>query len=128
MRDYSNMMYHGLLDWRLALDMARVAAGQNIIDLNSDWMSFPNPWQGPLTTSVPMTMAKLHYNSPEAFGRLRGYVNSDLKRIWIEVHPLWQDEHPEYQEALHDAQARYPRYEAGRLNPFRALRRPSDYV
>ena len=37
LRDYNNMPYHGLLDWRLALDMAHIASGVGPVDLVSDW-------------------------------------------------------------------------------------------
>lgn len=37
LRDFYNMPYHGLLDWRLGLDMARVATTGLVPDLVSKW-------------------------------------------------------------------------------------------
>jgi hypothetical protein len=46
LRDFGNLPYHGLLDWRLALDMARIATSPNAsIDLASDWNGATNPWK-----------------------------------------------------------------------------------
>lgn len=128
MRDYGNMSYHSLLDWRLALDMARLATGILTIDLTSNWGTFNNPWQHTLSTAIPMTLRKIGYTKIVAFGSLRGYVHNSRPRIWLEVHPLWQENHPHYQQACMAAYAQYPNYEISMLNPFRALRRPSDYV
>jgi len=44
LRDFANLAYHGLLDWRLALDMARLAAdAKATIDLVSPWPGVENP-------------------------------------------------------------------------------------
>lgn len=128
LRDYGNMSYHGLLDWRLALDMARLATNAGEIDLITDWGTRSNPWQQTVTNSIPLTMEKLGYHSPTPFGNLRGYVHINQPKLWIEVHPLWQENHAEYQRAWAEALAQHPDYQIQRLNPFRALRRPSDYV
>ena len=41
MRDYSNLAYHSILDWRLALDLARLALNPKaVIDFT------PSYWQG----------------------------------------------------------------------------------
>ena len=128
MRDYGNMSYHGLLDWRLALDMARITMGIMIIDLTSKWGVFDNPWQHTLTTAIPMTLRKIGYTKIVTFGRLRGYVHNDRPRIWLEVHPLWQENHVDYKQARMEAHTQYSNYDISMLNPFRALRRPSDYV
>lgn len=128
MRDYGNMMYHGLLDWRLALDMAQIAAGKTTVNMITQGNGFVNSWQGSIAASVSSTMEKLRYRPPESFEKLRGYVNDQRQQIWIEVHPLWQEDHPEYQLSLSVAKKRYQGYKVGMLNPFRVLRRPSDYV
>ena len=64
------------------------------------------------------------------FGELRGYVKrgGTVKKIWIECHPLWTTEHLSYCAAVDDAKRQYPRYHVERMNPFKALRRPADYV
>lgn len=48
LRDFHNAPYHGLLDWRLALDMARLATADTAkVDLASSWGGLPilgRPW------------------------------------------------------------------------------------
>jgi len=134
LRDFQNLPYHGLLDWRLALDMVRlVTSPATIIDLTTSWGNLMNPWRY-LTTGlnarVPTTMKKLFYSDPVQFGKLRGFIHQNTKRkeIRIERHPLWQADHPDWLEAKDYAEAKYPGYTIDSLNPFVALRRPSDYA
>ena len=133
LRDFHNLPYHGLLDWRLALDMARLAASSTaIIDLDSPWGKYENPWKVLLqgdNAPVPATMHRLGYDL-ENFGELRGYVKRGrtVKKIWIECHPLWTKDHPSYYAAVEDANRRYPGYSVEPMNPFIALRRPAEYV
>ena len=133
LRDFYNLPYHGLLDWRLALDMARLAESSTAtIDLNSPWEGRENPWQHLRrgdNAPVPATMQRLGYEETD-FADLRGYVKQTRaqKRILIECHPLWTKEHPSYCAAEKDANQLYPRYHVDPMNPFRALRRPADYV
>jgi hypothetical protein len=37
LRDFHNLPYHGLLDWRMALDMARIATAGAMADLTTNW-------------------------------------------------------------------------------------------
>ena len=135
LRDFYNLPYHGLLDWRLALDMARLATVSTAtVDLVSPWGKHDNPWRTLLqgtNAPVPATMQRLGYGQPINFAGLQGYVHSSRQQILIERHPLWTDDHPVYCEALKEAQQQYPKYPHDSirpLNPFRALRRPADYV
>ena len=114
LRDFHNLPYHGLLDWRLALDMARLATSSTaIIDLVSPWGQSKNPWcvllQGD-NAPVPATMHRLGYGL-ENFGELRGYVKQGgrVKKIWIECHPLWTKDHPSYKAAVEAAIKQNPR-------------------
>ena len=133
LRDFHNLPYHGLLDWRLALDMARLAASSTVtIDLVSQWSKEENPWKVLLqgdNAPVPATMHRLGYGL-ENFGELRGYVKrgGTVKKIWIECHPLWTKDHPSYIAAAEEAESDNPGYEVDMMNPFKALRRPADYV
>lgn len=132
LRDFYNLPYHGLLDWRLALDMARLAASPNAtVDLITPWGSMPNPWStltsGP-NASVPAIMQRLGYEGPKPFGTLQGFFHKTKGIVAIQRHPLWNDQHPEWQRAVQAAQAQYPSARIERMNPFRALRRPADYV
>jgi DEAD/DEAH box helicase domain-containing protein len=136
LRDYQNLAYHGLLDWRLALDMAQlVLSASSTIDLNSPWGSIPNPWselyQG-MNAPIPATLQRLGYGLPTQFGTLTGYVHQNQNRqtILILRHPLWQDNHPEWiaSEAIAKAQTPYCDYEVKPANPFLIVRRPGDYA
>lgn len=134
LRDFFNLPYHGLLDWRMALDMARVTlSSSSVIDLISPWGTYSNPWSTLLQASnspVVATMQRLGYGQPIMFGNLRGYLHKNQRRkeILIECHPLWKNDHPEYLNTVSDALTRYPGHLVKVMNPFRLLRRPADYV
>ena len=135
LRDFYNLPYHGLLDWRLALDMARLAdSSAATIDLDSRWGENENPWSVLLQTDndpVPAIMKRIGYGQRTQFAGLHGYVHrsSDRRKILIERHPLWTDEHPIYREAYAVAHQEHPYCSSIQpMNPFRALRRPADYV
>lgn len=128
MRDYSNLPYHGLLDWRLALDMVRLASGTSEVDLVSSWSDVSNPWQFSLAKSIPMTLGKLGYREGEVFYGLRSFVHDNYRKLLIETHPLWQIEHPRLMSARIQAFELYEDYQVSSMNPFRVLRRPADYV
>jgi hypothetical protein len=134
LRDFHNLPYHGLLDWRLALDMVRIAhAPTATIDLVSPVGAASNTW-APLVSAanapIPATMKRLGYGDPVQFANLSGYMkqNPRNKAITIVCHPLWQDDHPDWLAARADAKAKYPDYKVKPMNPFRLLRRPAEYV
>jgi DEAD/DEAH box helicase domain-containing protein len=132
LRDYQNLVYHGLLDWRLALDMARLVSNPtSIVDLSSPWSShFANPWLSLVQNAVPATLQRLGYGSATLFKTLTGYVNQNRKRqiILILRHPLWRDDHPEWIAACIEAKIQYPNHEVKEANPFMVLRRPGGYA
>jgi hypothetical protein len=132
LRDFHNLPYHGLLDWRLALDMVRIALSPAAaIDLSSPWDTSPNPWAATVsapTASVPTTMARLGYSNLVSFASLSGYVHQGRRTAAIACHPLWQTHHPDWLAARAAAQAQYPGYTVKQMNPFRLLRRPAEYV
>jgi len=134
LRDYRNLAYHGLLDWRLALDMARLVKDPSAtIDLHSNWGNFPNPWQSLVTGAISGVFQRLGYGAPVQFGSLTGFVktsrnNNEHRVIRIMRHPLWQNSHPEWQRAVEITREQYPNYTIEVANPLIALRRPGDYV
>jgi DEAD/DEAH box helicase domain-containing protein len=134
LRDFGNLAYHGLLDWRLALDMARLATDPTaLVDLDSPWPGRENPWRRLCVrpqAPVPATLARLHFGPPVQCGELRGYVHQGPhRRILIEWHPLWQDDHPVWQAARAAARRQFPDHgEPEVFNPFHLLRRPADYL
>lgn len=134
LRDYQNLAYHGLLDWRLALDMARlVLSHSSVIDIKSPWGNLANPWVSLYQANnspISNTLQNLGYDLPTQFATLTGYVHRNKKRqtILILRHPLWQDDHPEWLKAVENAENQYPGYKVNPGNPFMILRRPGDYV
>jgi DEAD/DEAH box helicase domain-containing protein len=132
LRDFANLAYHGLLDWRLALDMARIATSHlNGVDLFSDWHGSPNPWRNLLEgmkAPVPAVLEQLGYEEPASLGALRIYRCSHRQKLLIECHPLWQEDHPLYRNTYLAAQKAFPTYEIRPVNPFMVLRRPADYI
>jgi len=101
LRDYSNMAYHSLLDWRLALDMAHLAAGDRLVDLSSYWTGIAEQLVDGFCEDFGWERAQ--------FGTLPGGVKWD--RAMIVTHPLWEHNRPGYrveqlQEAIADAEAR----------------------
>jgi hypothetical protein len=131
LRDYQNLAYHSLLDWRLALDMARlVSNASSVVDLNSSWGNFQNPWLNLVQSPIPATLQRLGYGSPVQFGTLTGYVQQNRQRRTIRIlrHPLWNDHHPEWIAAVADAQVQHPAYQVEPANPFMVMRRPGDCV
>jgi Lhr-like helicase len=133
LRDYQNLAYHGLLDWRLALDMARLVSDASaVVDLQTPWGNVHNPWtrliQG-TNAPIPAALQRLGYG-PVQFGTLSGYVHQNPTRntILLVRHPLWQDDHPDWIAATGVAQAQYPSYQLVPANPFMILRRPGDYA
>lgn len=120
LREYNNMPYHALLDWRLALDMARLAAGFGSLDFE------PQLWAN-VSQSVGKTLHSFGYAAePTQFGDLYGYTNPNRNRVLLLVHPLWTRQHPRYCEAKKVAEA--AGLSAEPINPFMALRRPGEYA
>ena len=78
LKDYGNMAYHGLLDWRLALDMARLAGGKEI--------ALANYWDGVAENLVDQFCRDFHWN-PVQFGPLPGAEVDGM--ALIATHPLW---------------------------------------
>jgi len=102
-----------------------------MVDLFSDWNGRPNPWrnliEGP-KAAVPAILEQLGYDKPTLLGALRVYKCSSRQKLLIECHPLWQENHPEYENTYLAAQRSFPTYIIQPMNPFIALRRPADYV
>jgi DEAD/DEAH box helicase domain-containing protein len=80
LKDYNNMAYHGLLDWRLALDMARLASGQQI--------GLSEHWDG-IAESLIDRFSKDFGWAATRFGGLPGAVGREESTALIAVHPLW---------------------------------------
>jgi hypothetical protein len=81
-RDFSNLSFHNILDWRLGLDLARLA-----LDPTSPIDLSVNYWQ-----ALAAIAAAAYFNAqplwqPTTFGSLPGARRGN--RAQIIVHPLW---------------------------------------
>jgi DEAD/DEAH box helicase domain-containing protein len=133
LRDFYNMPYHGLLDWRLGLDMARLAATGAVPDLASPWGTLQNPWAR-LVDLLSSILRRLEYDvdTPRTFGSLPAFVRPHKKpdqvRVLLVSHPLWTAEHLTYQQAVTDARQDFPKARIKPIHPFLAIRRPAEYA
>lgn len=132
LRDFYNMQYHGLLDWRLALDMARIAQDQTTeCDLAGPPVgSYGSIWS-PLTDGenapVRKTLTQLGYRLIEQDG-LPVFISHDRNRALITCHPLWTEDNPHYQNTAARIREMYPSLSIAALNLFIAMRRPAEYL
>jgi DEAD/DEAH box helicase domain-containing protein len=133
-RDYSNMMFHPLLDWRLALDMARLAHDSNTpIDLSTDWRiggtTFPNPWRRLFEGAhnpVQMLLQQIGFTPEGNCNGLPAYQSGN--RVLLLRHPLWNDEHPDWKQGLQEATSQFTGRQIAAANPFRVLRQTVKYL
>ena len=129
LRDFYNLPYHGLLDWRLAGDMARVALDSNaIVDLKSPWESNDNPWRRlceGINAPIPSILMNLGYTRAKVIDGLDVYAHRSLKRIGILRHPLWTNGHHVYRAVKGEAERLYADWEIHALNPFDIIRHPA---
>jgi len=132
LRDYHNLAYSGLLDWRLALDMARLALDAAAVpDLSTPWTGTPNPWARLVDSDrapVAAALMRLGYEAPVRVGGLSAYKHRAQDAVRIVRHPLWEDGHPAWRDAFAAARKRYPNDSIEAADPFMVLRRPSDFV
>ena len=82
MRDYSNLAYHSILDWRLGLDMARLA-----LDAAAPIDFSPDYWTG----VADLAIQRMHDALPgSSLLNLAGLPAVGLgRRAIIAAHPLW---------------------------------------
>lgn len=85
LRDFSNLAYHNILDWRLGLDLARLA-----LDLGSP-IDFAVPyWQGLDALAAAPYIAALPGWQHVTFGGLQAGRRGN--EVEIITHPLWDTE------------------------------------
>ena len=132
LRDFYNMQYHGLLDWRLAIDMALIARDSSSqCDISSPiTKSCDNQWL-PLVDGedTPITRIMTQFG----YQRLKHleapvFVSSNRKRALVACHPLWTENHSIYQIVSQQVKNLYPDFSVERLNLFVGLRRPADFI
>jgi ATP-dependent helicase YprA (DUF1998 family) len=100
LRDYANLAWHCILDWRLAADLARLALDANApVDLTVPY------WQALVASSTTA-----YFHSHEALGSTATTFGGlpavrSGTRCEIIVHPLWSASHPQVLQARAEAQA-----------------------
>jgi len=122
LREFGNMAYHALLDWRLGLDMARLALDPDaVIDFAGNY------WSTLVDRTAPTYFAGLGLVTRNVAG-LRVGINSFTNEAIILVHPLWDRNPANYRP---DVEAAVAQTEAQGLTPrlrslLRAVRFPYE--
>ena len=132
LRDFYNMQYHGLLDWRLGLDMARIAqsATSRLSIHGTLGGGETNPWRrlaGNEDAPVSRTLRQFGYE----FGlvnELPVFVSVRRKQLLIACHPLWSDTNTELTAVRQTMAGRHPHFSVLNMDLFMAIRRPADFV
>lgn len=104
LREFGNMAYHPILDWRLGLDMAQLALDSDArIDLTT------SHWSDLVARSAPHYFAGLNLQA-RTFDGLPGGVDAFSNEAIILIHPLWDtcasNFRAEVAAAVEDAQRR----------------------
>jgi hypothetical protein len=124
LRSYSNLAYHSLLDWRLAIDMARLALDPAaVISLSSPlWARVAN------TAAVTLAAARPNFRQTTIAGQP---AITDGQEIIFVTHPLWISDRARLGPELAAAWDEAERTRGLRIDPersfisiFEALRRP----
>lgn len=120
LRDYGNMAYHPLLDWRLALDMVRLALDPAAnIDLAQPY------WNTLVQRTAAPYFKGLNYAQTTLAGLPAGH-DAGTGEVLILIHPLWDQDpanfRPEVSSAVAQAEARGWRWKLRTV--FRAVRFP----
>jgi Lhr-like helicase len=118
LRHYDNAELHGLLDWRLGLDLASLFS-----DPGAE-IGLDRPHWRELAAKAADSLARLFDQATP--GTLDGLpiVRSGSKLRAVLVHPLWADDHPN----LVDLRRRLGKAKLPRATPFDVIRRPGWVV
>ena len=114
LRDYSNLAWHNILDWRMALDVAQIALdGNTRVDFATPY------WQSLVSSAAPLYFQALGWTAT-TFGGLPA-VRSGV-RGEVLVHPLWSPTNQLVTQAIREAQTNGVTVQIKTL--FEVLRRP----
>ena len=132
MRDFHNMQYHGLLDWRLALDIAGLARGEfGGVDLEPPKnINVANPWRQLVVgerAPIARTLAQFGYDPLQAAG-VPVFVAAKRGKALVACHPLWTVDHPAYVRAAAEITASQPGLHVAPMDLFVVVRRPGDFA
>jgi len=130
LRDHANTTYHPWLDWRLALDMARLAARPDAtIDLCTPIDGHPNPWLSLVdsaTGRIPKILRDLDWEHDGIVDGLNIYRSiHTAAQFAIEIHPLWSEDHPTLEVVRAQLQNIHSGAQIKTINPFRIIRQPA---
>ncbi len=95
LRDYSNLAWHNILDWRMALDLARLA-----LDANAPVDFTTAHWQSLVALSAPPYFRALGWTETTLANLPAARFGNEAEFI---VHPLWADQHPVILQARSEA-------------------------
>ncbi len=85
-RDYSNQSAHSILDWRLGLDLARLAGDSTaIIDFTTEY------WKDLIGTTIRNVLLRHNYTVEEFQDTLFG--KTPTGSYYCLVHPLWSEKY-----------------------------------
>ena len=129
LRDYTNLAYHPLLDWRLALDMIRLLQEPKAtLGLHTLPGERVNPWSTLLEghdAPVPAALNQLGYERIDLGPEVPAFQCESRSGVTtlLVTHPLWTPEHP----FLVNARTRLdPEHFIRTASAFLLLRRPSE--
>jgi len=128
LRDYSNLPYHPLLDWRLALEMLMLMQARREIlpchDPQSIWYGLVKP-EG----AIDRLFTSLSYVRIKGPGGIPVYAKDQREsKLRAIVHPLWQDHHPQQLALSEWYQENHAGSDFKSFNPWQLLRRPGEAV
>jgi DEAD/DEAH box helicase domain-containing protein len=95
LRDYSNLAWHNILDWRMALDVGRLA-----LDGNAPVDFATAHWEPLVTAATPPYFHALGWTAATLGGLPATRSGSRAEFV---VHPLWSDIHPSVLRARAEA-------------------------
>lgn len=125
MRDYDNMPYHPILDWRLAADMIRLLGDSTTtLELKSGHWA---PIVDKADSRIVRSMKQLDFNPLPDDTTLPVFTATrrGRRRAFIVRHPLWADTHPKIEETKRQLEeVGAPDY-LGAVSPFTLLRMPT---
>ena len=90
LRNYNNLHYHGLLDWRLAFELTELAVKKNpLLSVNEeDWERLASGLDKIFHHDDGWHIEDIHGTKAAIF---------EKERAGVFCHPLWQDSHPAVQ-------------------------------
>ncbi len=94
LREFGNMAYHSLLDWRLGLDMVQLALEP------ATEVGFGAPYWESLMSQVPQPYFSGLGMTPTTFSGLPAGVNPINNEAVILIHPLWDRDRSNYHPSL----------------------------